>query len=234
MTGEAVRQGALSRVPLGLIRKVTIDNLRRSRDTAVPVTLHTEARADGLLRWHRGRPAREPVTMTVLVARVLVQVLARHPDVNCRLEGSDLVRPAGVNLGIAVAQDDGNLLVPVLHAADSLSLSELADGVRRIAEAARHDQLAAADMRGATFTLSSVGMVMGHVFGSPVLPPGQTGILLVGGVEERPVVQDGEVVVAPVVSLSLTLDHQVVNGVPALRFFAELRGELQEPDECLT
>lgn len=222
-------------VPLTPMQQMTIANLRRGQEGKVPVTITAEARADRLLaareRLDQGAPAK--VTITVLLARVLARTLAEHPGLNAALAEDAIVRYADVNLGIAVTTDGGDLLVPVLPRAQERNVAELAAAIAELTARARARDLRPDDVRGGTFTLSSIGMVRLPIHATPLLVPRQSGILLAARATERPVVEEGDLGVGLVMPLSLTFDHVVVNGIPAVRFLEDLVARIERPDEWL-
>jgi len=220
--------------PLTPMQRMTIDGLRRGQEGKVPVTLTAEALADRLLAArHDIDGAGAKVTLTVLLARILSRALADHPAMSATLVDEHVVQPADVNLGVAVAAPDGTLSVPVVARAQTRAVPELAQAIEELSARARARKLRLEHVRGGTFTLSSTGMVRLPVFGTPVLVPGQSGILLAACAVERPVVADGALAVRSVLPLSLTFDHAVVNGVPALRFLADLVDRIEQPGDWL-
>jgi pyruvate/2-oxoglutarate dehydrogenase complex dihydrolipoamide acyltransferase (E2) component len=223
-----------TRTPLSPFQQMTIENLRRGQAGKVPVTIYAEARADALLA-ARARLAEQGTraSVTVLLARVLAATLADHPALNVTLEDEALVQHADVNLALAVATDDGGLMVPVIARAQERSVAELAELIGELAERARRRKLRLDDVRGGTFTLSSTGTVGLPAFATPLMSPGQSGVLMVAAAGERVLVADGAPVVGRVFPLSLTFDHAAVNGIPALRFLEDLAGRLERPDALL-
>lgn len=226
--------GELDRIRLTPLRRMTIDALQRSHATAVPVTVIAEARAEALLAARAGFVAAGvPASLTALLARLLSVTLADHPDINAALTDTDIVRFADVNLGIAVALPDGNLTVPAVRSAHALGVPELVRRIADLRERASRGKLTLADIRGGTFSLSNIGMVMPGGTGTAVIPTGQCGILVVGGTVERPVVQDGAVRPGKLLPLSMTFDHRIVNGVPAWEFLRDLISRLENPSGWL-
>lgn len=211
----------MTRARLSPMQRMTMHALRGGQEGRVPVTLVAEARAERLLETR--------VTVTAAIAHALVAALREHPEMNASLVDDDHIeRHDDVNLGVAVALDDGALVVPVVHRAQRLSLAQLGDEIARLAASARARSLAPTALRGATFTLSSTGNVAVPVLGTPTLTRGQAGILLATRIAERPVVDGGRVVPGRVLPLSLTFDHLTVNGVPALRFLQALVRRIEE------
>jgi pyruvate dehydrogenase E2 component (dihydrolipoamide acetyltransferase) len=211
------------------VQRITIANLRRGADAAVPATLLADADAAGILAAHE----RSGVTVTAVLARLLARTLADHPALNAALRDDEIVRFEDVNLGVAVALADGALVVPVVPRAQERRLEELAVALADLAARARAGTLEMADVQHGTFTLSSAGMLGPPVHGTPLLVPGQAGVLLAGGIAERPVVRDGAVVPGHVMPLSLTFDHALVNGAPAMAFLGDLIERVEAPGPWL-
>ncbi len=217
------------------MRRMTIEAMHRSQATAIPVTVITEARIEALLAAKSAfAGAGSRVSLTALLARILATTLAEHPDVNAALTETDIVRFADVNLGVAVSLPDGNLTAPAIRRAHEMDVPELSARIIDLSERARRGKVTLSDVRGGTFTLSNIGMVMPGGTGTAVIPPGQCGILVAGGVLSKPVVQEEHVVPGKVIPLSMTFDHRVVNGVPAWNFLRELVARLENPTPWLS
>lgn len=213
---------------------MTIEAMYRSQASAIPVTVITEARTEALLVAKAGfATAGAPVSITALLARILSITLVDHPDVNATLTDTDIVRFADVNLGVAVALPDGNLTVPAIRRAHEMGVPELAAKIADLSARARRGKASLADVRGGTFSLSNIGMVMPGGAGTAVIPTGQCGILVVGGILSKPVLQNECVVPGKVLPLSMTFDHRVVNGVAAWKFLRELVARLENPSRWL-
>jgi pyruvate dehydrogenase E2 component (dihydrolipoamide acetyltransferase) len=222
------------RVPVRGVRRATAEAMVRS--AAVPqaaVRLAVDVTALTDLR-ERRRARGEPVpTVLAFVARAVVLALGRRPMLHARWaeDTAEIVVPAEVALGVAVAGPRG-LLVPKIRHAASRSLSELASEIDRSAAAARDGTCTPADLTGGTFTLSNVG-VFGVDGGTALLTPGETAILCVGAVRQRPWVHEGVLAVRSVVELTLTIDHRVVDGEDGAGFLADVGAMLEDPLEIL-
>ena len=142
--------------------------------------------------------------------------LHEFPELNARLEGDEIVYLDRYDLGIAVQTEQG-LVVPVVRSCDSRSLDELQADVERLAEGAREGTLAAEELRGSTFTVTSAGKLAG-LLQTPIVNHPEVAILSIGRIAQRPVVRDGEVVAAPIGYVSVTFDHRVVDGARAAEF----------------
>ena len=172
-------------------------------------------------------PAQDQGRLEALVIKAVVPVLAAFPEFNSRLDGDDLIMFGHYDIGIAVDTPDG-LLVAVVKAAEKRTLLEVAADVRRLAEGAKERKLNPGELSGQTFTISNIG-ALGGGFGTPLVPPGTTAILSVGKAVEQPVAADGKVVIAPLLPLSLSYDHRVVDGGLGRRFMAMVLENLAEP-----
>jgi pyruvate dehydrogenase E2 component (dihydrolipoamide acetyltransferase) len=167
------------------------------------------------------------VTVTDLLAKVCARALMRHPDVNVQFAGESLLRFPSANIGIAVAAPQG-LVVPVIQAVERLSLTEVAQARAAVVAKARDAALQVADLDGGTFTISNLGMFGIEQF-IAVLNPPQAAILAVGASVDRAVVVDGEIVVRPMMTITLTVDHRAVDGGPAADFLRTVKTFLEDP-----
>jgi len=150
------------------------------------------------------------------VLHVTAVTLHEFPELNARLERDEIVYLDRYDLGIAVQTDQG-LVVPVVRSCDTRSVDELRADVDELAAKARDGKLAAEELRGSTFTVTSAGKLAG-LFQTPIVNHPEVAILSIGRIAERPVVRDGEFAVAPTGYLSITFDHRVVDGARAAEF----------------
>jgi pyruvate dehydrogenase E2 component (dihydrolipoamide acetyltransferase) len=159
--------------------------------------------------------------------KLAAAALTRHPNVNARWSVDSIVPGGRVNVGIAVATDEG-LIVPVVHDADRLTLREISDRRVQLVEAARAGRLRPDDVTGGTFTISNLGMYGVDSFHAIVNAP-QAAILAVGRIVDRVVPADGVPAVRPMVSLTLSFDHRVVDGARGAEFIETLAALAEEP-----
>lgn len=227
---------ALKTAPTGEGRRVPLNPLQRTvgarmleslRKTAqftvgreVDVTALTEFRA-------QLKRAGSPVTLTDFVHRAVVLALADYPDLQAVLEGDQMFIPQAVHLGFAVARGN-DLLVPVIRNAQKLSLEQLANERRRLTDEVLNEVIKPDELQGGTFTVTNLG-TFGADFFTPVLYPPQPAILGVGRTLDRVVIEGGEVRPVRCLTLSLTVDHRVINGALAARFLSRLAELLAEP-----
>jgi pyruvate dehydrogenase E2 component (dihydrolipoamide acetyltransferase) len=165
------------------------------------------------------------------VTKAVAIALRIHPGLNASFEPDAIVRHAEVNIGMAVALDDG-LIVPVIHGADSLGLREIRVRSQELAAAARSSALQPEQLSGATFTISNLGMFGTRQFDAILKMP-EVGILAVGAAEKRPVVQGDHLAVGTVMTVTLTADHRAVDGARGAEFLQTLKAMLEEPAAML-
>ena len=214
--------------PLAGIRKAIASNMRRSVSNAAQLSFHievdmTEATA---LRKEHSRGGEISLSAADIIMKACTEALLKNPRLNTILSDGKVHYFDQVNLGLAVALNDG-LLVPVIRNADSKSLTHLAAERKDISERARSSKLRADELTGGTFSLTVLGTVDGF---TPLLYPGQSAILGVGRIAKRPVVIGDEIVVREMATLSLTVDHQVVDGAPASGFLRRIKQLLEHPE----
>jgi pyruvate dehydrogenase E2 component (dihydrolipoamide acetyltransferase) len=192
--------------------------------------LQRDVEASRLNAWRetmRRRPGYERVSPTDLLVKLCAAALVRHPRVNARWHEGTVVPGDGVNVGIAVATEDG-LIVPVVHGADRLTLREISERRAALVEAARSSRLRPDDVAGGTFTISNLGMYGVDAFHAIVNAP-QAAILAVGRIVDRVVPVDGAPGVRPMLSLTLSFDHRVVDGSRGAEFVDTLAALVEEP-----
>lgn len=169
------------------------------------------------------------LTITTLVAKAVSLLLAKHQGLNSRWDEQtqEIIEFHYVNLGIAAATDRG-LLVPVVREAQSLDLKSLAGEISRLTAVARDGHISPEELAGGTFSITNIG-VFGIDSGTPILPPGQSGILALGQIRKMPWEFNNEIALREIVTLSLSFDHRVVDGEQGAKFLAELGLLLKDP-----
>jgi pyruvate dehydrogenase E2 component (dihydrolipoamide acetyltransferase) len=168
-----------------------------------------------------------PITYTHMVLKATALALRRHPRLNSSYRDGAIEVKGEINLGMAVAVEDG-LIVPIVRRADELPLGEIAAQARRLAERASQGRFDRDDLSGGTFTVSNMGMLDIEHFTAVINPP-QAAILAVGAIKERPVVRGGVIVPARTMRVTLSCDHRIIDGVMAGRFLEELKRLLESP-----
>ncbi len=220
-------------IPLSGIRRAIAERMRASLQSTAQLTLHTSADARALLAYRQKLKASDEslglrnVTINDLVMFAVARTLRRFPALNATFEGSELRQHARVHLGFAVDTPRG-LLAPVIRDAHALSLRQLAEAAKALVADAAAGKLSPDVLAGGTFTVTNLGSLGVESF-TPILNPPQVAILGVGSVNLKPILPEGarDVVFAPHLGLSLTVDHQFVDGAPAARFLQALAHNIE-------
>jgi pyruvate dehydrogenase E2 component (dihydrolipoamide acetyltransferase) len=227
---ESVTSNGDDAFEVGSVWRVMADRTTRSWQEVPHFFLSRDVEASRLGTWRDGarrKTGGETISHTDLLVKVCAEALRRHPRVNASWRQGAIVPGAGINVAIAVATDDG-LVAPVVHRADTLDLPSISARRREIADAARSGRLRPEDVQGGTFTISNLGMYGVDAFQAIVNSP-QAAILAVGRIVERPWAVDGVVVVRPVLTLTVSFDHRVVDGVRGAEFLDTLAELVEEP-----
>ena len=159
------------------------------------------------------------------------EALKRFPDVNASIDGDEIVYHGFCDIGVAVSSDRG-LVVPVLRNTEFMSLAEMETTLTNYADQAREGKLAIEDMTGGTFTISNGG-VFGSLLSTPILNPPQSAILGMHSIQQRPVVENGEIVIRPMMYLALSYDHRIVDGKGAVTFLKTIKELIEDPAKIL-
>lgn len=227
-----------TRTPIRGVRKHTAEAMVRSAFTAPHVTtfltvdvtptmeLIASLKADRSLQEHR-------IGVLAVAAKAVCLALGRHPGLNSAWDeaAGEIVEHHFVHLGIAAATGRG-LVVPNIRDADTLTLVELADAIRQLAETARSGKTSPSDMMGGTFSITNVG-VFGVDAGTPIINPGEAGILALGAVRRQPWEHRGEIALRDVMTLALSFDHRLVDGEQGSRFLVDVADVLREPGRAM-
>ena len=230
-TPSAPRQTSFVLRPLTAMRRTIAERMAESARSAPHFFLAVEVDGAALLGYrasHGSRLEAETgitLTLTDLLLHVTARTLVSHRSLNASYTPEGIREWEEVNLGLAVAVDDG-LLVPVVHGADRRPLGELMTARADLGARAHTHTLTRDDFRGGTFTLSNLG-AFGVDFFTSILNPPQAGILSVGTLSERPAVVGGAVVARPTMRIGLTIDHRVTDGATGSRFLAALRARIE-------
>ncbi len=218
-------------LPFTGMRKIIAERMESSAFSAPHVTLFKEVDVAGLVaareRILAAEPDLEGLSYTVFIAAMTARALTEYPEVNSRIEGDHIRRMSQVHVGIAVALDDG-LVVPVIHHTAEWSVKELAAKARALIVKAKAGGLLPEEMQGGTFTVSNLGSLGIDGF-TPIINQPECAILGLGRIIDKPAALEGQVVVRPMMTLSLSFDHRIVDGVPAARFLNRIAEYIHEP-----
>ena len=215
-------------VPLSAMRRAIGGHMRESLRSTAQLSFFLEVDVSEAQRRRREASSQGGgrITFADVVMMACARALERVPALNSRLAGSVIHRFAGINIGLAVAVDDG-VVVPVVKDVSTKGIDALARTTRDLVLRARARGLRPDELAGGTFSLSVIGQVDGF---TPILNDGQTAILGVGRSAPKPAVKDGEVVIRELATMSLSVDHQVVDGVHAASFLRRLQQALERPE----
>ena len=233
--GPVYRPGENVRVvPMTIMRKKIAEHMVLSAHTSPHVYSVYEINFGRVSALREKRKAEfeaagAKLTFTAFIAKVAIDALRQFPIVNASVDGDNIVYKKDINLGIAVALDNG-LIVPVIRNADEKNLLGLTRAINDLAARARSKKLNPDEVQGGTFTITNSG-VFGALYGLPLINQPQVAILGVGGIEKRAVVIDDAIAIRPVCHITLGYDHRLVDGADAGRFLSFLKERLENFDE---
>ncbi len=208
-------------VPLTGIRKTTAERVSLSARTAPHSTVTMEADMSNAVKLHEVKQ----VSYTGILVKAVAQALEEHRNLNSTLDGERIMIYEDINIGVAVAAENG-LFVPVVHNANEKSLVQVTSALKELVEKVRDGRLAKEDVSGGTFTITNLGMYGVDMF-IPIINPPEAAILGVGKTTEKPVIVDSEIRIRPMMCLSLSYDHRIVDGAPAAKFLQKVKQILE-------
>jgi len=231
---KAEAREAVERVSLSRLRRTIAQAMVRSAFTAPHVTSHDEVEASRLQEIvKRERPHAEAqgvhLTLLPFVIKAVIAGLKAEPYLNAELhmEAGEVLLKKHYHIGVATDTPEG-LIVPVLREADRKSVLELAREIAALTEKARNRSAALSEVTGSTFTITNYGALGGY-FGTPIINPPEVAVLGLGRAQEKPVAREGQVVIRPMLPLSLSFDHRLIDGATAQRFLNHVMARLEDP-----
>jgi 2-oxoglutarate dehydrogenase E2 component (dihydrolipoamide succinyltransferase) len=236
--GPAYRPGEkIQIVPMSVMRKKIAEHMVLSAHTSPHVYSVYEVNFGRVASLRDQKKAQyeaagAKLTYTAFIAKVIVDALREFPIVNASIDGDNIVYKKDINLGIAVALENG-LIVPVIRNADEKNLLGLSRAINDVGGRARSKKLSPDEVQGGTFTITNPG-IFGALYGLPLINQPQVAILGVGGIEKRAVVIDDAIAIRPVCHLTLGYDHRLVDGADAGRFLSFVKERLEKFDEAWT
>ncbi|MBP6331999.1 MAG: 2-oxo acid dehydrogenase subunit E2 [Aminivibrio sp.] len=229
---DAPLPGAIDERPYSGVRRIIGDRMLASWSAAPKVTHHARADAKVLLELRASinetLEKEDRVSVTDMLVKITAMALRQKLFMNVSLRGERVVMFREVHLGVAVALE-GALIVPVIRNADGKSLICISRELKDLSRRARENALAPEEISGSTFTLTNLGGYRSTEFFTPVINQPESAILGIGRTNDMPVAVDGEVVVRPMMALSLAHDHRVIDGAPAAEFLSLLIGLVEKP-----
>ncbi len=225
------------RVPMSRLRARIAERLLQATQTTAMLTTFNEVNMQPVMELRaKHKEAFEKshgvkLGFMSFFVKASAEALKRHPDINASIDGDDIVYHGYCDIGIAIGTERG-LVVPILRNAEYMTLAEIETYIVEFSEKARNAKLEMEDITGGTFTISNGG-VFGSMLSTPILNPPQSAILGMHRIQDRPVVENGEIVIRPIMYLALTYDHRIVDGQSAVTFLATIKELLEEPASML-
>jgi 2-oxoglutarate dehydrogenase E2 component (dihydrolipoamide succinyltransferase) len=234
----AVPEGRVEkRVPMTRLRARIAERLLDAQHNAAILTTFNEVNMQPVMdlrtRYRDSFEKQHGVKLGFMsfFVRAVIEGLRRFPELNASIDGKDIVYHGFFDIGIAVSSQRG-LVVPILRDADGLSMAGIEQQINDYATRARDNSLNMDDITGGTFSITNGG-VFGSLLSTPIINPPQSGILGMHAIKERPVAENGEVVIRPVMNVALSYDHRLVDGREAVQFLVTLKDALEDPARML-
>ena len=225
------------RVPMTRIRQRIAERLVQAQQTAAMLTTFNEVDLQGVSELRakfKGEFEKShgvKLGFMSFFVKATIEALKRFPLVNASIDGTDVVYHGYYDIGIAVSSPRG-LVVPILRDADALSFAEVETAIGEYGQRAKDNKLTMEDLTGGTFSITNGG-VFGSLLSTPILNPPQSAILGMHGIQQRPMVVDGEIVVRPMMYLALSYDHRIIDGREAVLFLRTIKELLEDPGRLL-
>lgn len=225
------------RVPMSRLRARIAERLLEAQQNAAILTTFNEVNMQPVMDLRRRyRDAFEKTHQVKLgfmsfFVKAVIEGLRRFPELNASIDGKDIVYHGFFDIGIAVSSPRG-LVVPILRDADQLSMADIERRISEFVDKAREGTLSMDDITGGTFSITNGG-VFGSLLSTPILNPPQSGILGMHSIKERPVAENGQVVIRPMMNLALSYDHRLVDGREAVQFLVTVKETLEDPARLL-
>lgn len=226
-------------IEMDRVRKLIADHMVMSKHTSPHVTSFVEADVTNLVNWRNRvkdsfkKREGENITFTPIFIEAVAKAIKDFPMINVSVDGSTIIKKKNINVGMAVAQQNGNLIVPVIKNADSMNLLGLTRAVNELANRARIGKLTPDEIQGGTYTLTNVGS-FGNVLGTPVINQPQVAIMAVGAIRKKPAVLETEygdvIAIRHMMYLSHSYDHRVVDGALGGMFVRRVADYLEQWD----
>jgi 2-oxoglutarate dehydrogenase E2 component (dihydrolipoamide succinyltransferase) len=226
-------------IEMDRVRKMIAENMVRSKQISPHVTSFVEVDVTNLVQWREKNKAAfqkregENLTFTPIFIECIVKAIKDFPLINISVDGDKIIRRKNINVGMAAAQPNGNLIVPVIKNADHMNLVGLARAVNDLARRARENKLSLDEIQGGTYTLTNVG-TFGNVMGTPIIPQPQVAIMAAGAIRKKPAVVETEygdvIAIRQMMFLSHSYDHRVVDGALGGMFVRRVADYMEQWD----
>ena len=225
------------RVPMTRMRQRIAERMMQSKNSIAMLTSFNEVNMKPVMDMRKALGEAFEKTHGVRLGimsffvRAAAEALRRHPVVNASVDGTDVVYHAYSDISIAVSTERG-LVTPVLRNCEALSFADIERAIMDFAKKAREGGLGIEDLQGGTFTITNGG-VFGSLFSTPIVNPPQSAILGMHAVKDRAIVENGQVVAAPMMYIALSYDHRIIDGKDAVTFLVDIKNQLENPQRML-
>ena len=225
------------RVPMTRIRKRIAERLMQSKNSIAMLTSFNEVNLAKVAaaRKELGEDFQKAHGIKLgfmsFFVKAAANALQRYPVINASVDGDDIIYHGYADISIAVSTDKG-LVTPVLRNADRLGFAEIEQGIADYAKKARDGKLGLDDLQGGTFTITNGG-TFGSLMSTPIVNPPQSAILGMHTIKERPIAENGQVVIAPMMYIALSYDHRIIDGKDAVQFLVDIKNQLENPNRIL-
>ena len=221
------------RVPMTRIRKRIAERLMQSKESIAMLTSFNEVNLGKVmaLRKELGEQFQKDTGVKLgfmsFFAKAAANALQRHPVINASVDGNDIIYHGYADISVAISTDRG-LVTPVLRNVERMSFADIEKGIGDFAKAAREGGLKLEDLQGGTFTITNGG-TFGSLLSTPIVNPPQSAILGMHAIKERAIVENGQVVAAPMMYIALSYDHRIIDGKDAVLFLVDIKNQLENP-----
>jgi 2-oxoglutarate dehydrogenase E2 component (dihydrolipoamide succinyltransferase) len=226
-----------SRVPMTRIRQRIAERMMQSKNSIAMLTSFNEVNLGKVMAMRKelgeGFEKSHGIKLGFMsfFAKAAANALQRYPVVNASVDGNDVIYHGYADISIAVSTDKG-LVTPVLRNVENMSFAEIEGAIAGYAKAAREGGLKLEDLQGGTFTITNGG-TFGSLMSTPIVNPPQSAILGMHAIKERPIAENGQVVVAPMMYIALSYDHRIIDGKDAVLFLVDIKNQLENPHRML-
>ena len=225
------------RVPMTRMRARIAERLMQSKESIAMLTSFNEVNLGKVMAMRKelGEPFEKTHGIKLgfmsFFAKAAANALQKHPIVNASVDGNDVIYHGYADISIAVATDKG-LVTPVLRNVENMSFADVEGSIAGYAKAAREGGLKLEDLQGGTFTITNGG-TFGSLMSTPIVNPPQSAILGMHAIKERPIAENGQVVIAPMMYIALSYDHRIIDGKDAVLFLVDIKNQLENPHRML-
>ena len=228
-----IQFGEEERIKMSRLRQTIAKRLKEAQENAAMLTTFNEVDMSGIMSMRKENQedfqARYGIKLGFMsfFVKACVVGLKLFPAINAEIDGQEIIYKNYYNISFAVGTEKG-LVVPVLKNADEMSFADIEKEIKNLSEKAKNNSLVIEDLQGGTFTISNGG-VYGSMLSTPILNPPQSGVLGMHNIVERPVVQDNEIKVKPIMYLALSYDHRIIDGKDSVSFLKTVKENLEDP-----